>query len=192
MHSFTSQRLFHAFGRYIQIIPKADRDLWGKSYVIVPEEDIWDVAMPEVLGGYRGYRAILRRLARFQLLGPLFFQTELTRQGWPAHYDFQRHVREAEFFEAKTTARWGWHRRDYSQSNWTDFYMYYRILRFKWAQAVVREHIVNELNRLFARLRVEAKIVVKGLPTASEILAIQQRMSKGDISFLEASDACSV
>jgi len=192
LHSFTSRRLFHAFGRYIQIIPKADRDFWGKSYVIVPEKDIWEVAMPRVLGGYRGYRAILWWLARFRHLGPSFFQDGLSQQTWPAHYDFQRYVRETKFFEAKITARWGWNQRDFSQSNWTEFYIFYRILRFKWAQAVVREHIVNELNRLLRRLRVEAEIVVKGLPTASEIIAIRQRMSKGDISFQEASDACSV
>ena len=192
LHSFTSRRLFHAFGRYIQIIPKADRDRWGKAYVIVPEKDIWDVAMPKVLGGYRGYRAILWWLARFRHLGPSFFQDELSRQTWPAHYDLQRYVRETKFFEAKITARWGWNQRDFSQSNWTEFYMFYRILQFKWAQAVVREHIVNEVNRLLKRLRVEAEIVVKGLPTASEIIAIRQRMSKGDTSFKEASDACSV
>lgn len=192
LHSFTSRRLFHTLGRYVQIIPKADQDLWGKSYVIVPEIDIWEVAMPKVLGGYRGYRAILWWLARFRHLGPSFLQDELSQQTWPAHYDFQRYVRETKFFEAKITARWGWNQRDFSQSNWTEFYMFYRILRFKWAQAVVREHIVNELNRLFRRLRVEAEIVVKGLPTASEIIAIRKRMSKGEISFQEASDACSV
>ena len=192
LHSFTSRRLFHTLGRYVQIIPKADRDLWGKSYVIVPEKDVWDVEMPRALGGYRGYRAILSHLARFRPLAPSFFQEELSRQSWPAHYDFQRYVRETKFFEAKITTRWGWNQRDFSQSNWTEFYMFYRILQFKWAQAVVREHIVNELNRLFRRLRVEAEIVVKGLPTASEIVAIRQQMSKGKISFKEASDACSV
>ncbi len=192
LHSFTSRRLFHAFGRYIQIIPKADRDLWEKSYVIVPEKDIWDVTMPKVLGGYRGYRAILWWLARFRHLGPLFFQDELSRQAWPAHYDFQRYVRETKFFEAKITAPWGWNQRDFSQSNWTEFYLFYRVLQSKWAQAMLREHVVNELNRLFKRLRIEAKIVVRGLPTASEIIAIRQRMSNGDISFQEASDACSV
>ena len=192
LYSFTSRRLFHAFGRYMQIIPKADRDLWDKAFVIIPEKDIWDVAMPKVLGGYRGYRAILRRLARIQHFGPSFFKNELNRQSWPAYYDFQRYIRETKFVEAKITTRWGWTQRDFSQSSWTEFYLFHRILQFKWVKAVVREHIVNELNRLFRRLPVDAEIVVKGLPTASEIVAIQRRMRKGDVSFKEASDACSV
>lgn len=190
--SFTSRRLFHAFGRYIQIIPKADRNFWNKAIIIIPEKYVWDVAMPKVLGGYRGYRAILRRLARIQLHGPSFFRKELFQQRWPAYYDSQRYIREAKYVEAKITAQWGWTQRGISQSSCTEFYLFHRIIQFKWAQAVVREHIVNELNRLLRRLRVDAEIVVKGLPTASKILAIQRKMSKGDISFKEASDACSV
>lgn len=122
LHSFTSRRLFHTLGRYVQIIPKADRESLGKSYVIVPENDVWDVAIPKDLGGYRGYCAMRNRLARFRHPGPSFFQNELSRHTWPAHYDFQRYVRETEFFEAKITARWGWNQRDYSLQNWTEFY----------------------------------------------------------------------
>lgn len=192
LYGFTSQRLFRAFGKYIQIIPKADHKIWKKSYIIVPENDIWEIAMPRVLGGCRGYRAMLRKFARFQHLGPSFFMQELSGPGWPAHYDFQQYVREAEFSEMKITSLWGWNRRDYSDRNWTEFYLFYRILRFRWAQACLREHIVDELNRLLHRLDIEAKIMVKGLPTASDILAVQQQMLEGTISFKDASDACSV
>ena len=193
LHGFTSQRLFRFFGRYIQIIPKADRVPRGKIYVIIPERDVWGIAMPQVLGGCRGYRAMLRRLAGFQHLTPSFLTNELSRQqGWPPYYDYQRYVRESELFVAKLTARWGWNQRDSGQRSRTEFYWFYRTLQFNWAQACLREHIVKELNRLFRRLGIEAEIVVKGLPTASEILAIRQRMCEGHISFSDAYDACSV
>ncbi len=192
LRGFTSQRLFHVFGRYIQVIPKADRKLWKKSCVIIPEKDIWEIVMPRVLGGYRGHRTMLRQLARFQHTGPSFLIQELNGQGWPADYDVQRYTRETEFFESKITSLWGWNRRDYSERNWTEFYLFYRTLQFRWAQACLREHIVDELNRLLRRLDIGAKIVVKGLPTASDILAVRQRMLDGDISFKDASDACSV
>ena len=193
LHGFTSQRLFRFFGRYIQIIPKADRGLWEKTCVIIPMQDVWDIAMPQLLGGYRGYRAMVGRLARFQHLAPSFLTNELSRQqGWPPYYDFQRYVRESELFVAKLTVWWGWNQRDFSQRSWTGFYLFYRTLRFKWAQACLREHIVKELNQLFRRLGIEAEIVVQGLPTASEIMAVQQRMCEGRISFNDAYDACSV
>ena len=189
LHSFRPRRLFRAFGRYIQIIPKADRGLWEKYYVIIPEKDIWDITMPQVLGGYRGYRAILRQLARFPDPGPLLLPEELGEQRWATHYDFQHHVREAELFEAKVTARWGW---DYSEQNWTEFYGIYRNVTFKWAQACMREHIIKELNQLFQRLNIEAKIVMEGLPTARKILEIRKQMCEGKISLSDAFDTCSV
>lgn len=192
LYSFTSQRLFHAFGRYIQIIPKADRSLWNKAYIVIPEGDIWDIVMPKELGGYRDYSAILRGLTRFQHTGPLFLIDLLRSRELPVYYDAQLYVRETEIFYAKIMKRWGWNKRDYSQQNCTEFYLVYRTLQFRWALAVIREHIVNELNRLFQRLHIEAKIVMKGLPTASEVLEIRQRMCEGDISFMEAYDACSV
>ena len=192
LYSFTPQRLFRAFGRYIQCIPKADRSLWKKAYVVIPDKDIWDIAMPEKLGGCRGYRAMLKGLARFPHVSPSFFLDELTNNQRPAHYDTQRYVRESEFFQAKVTARWGWNRRDYGQQNRTEFYFFYRTLQFMWAQAFMREHIVREVNRLFCRLGIEAEIVIKGLPTSNEIFAVRQRMCEGDISFNEALDACSI
>ena len=192
LQEFTSQRLFHIFGKYVQLIPKTDRRSLKKAYVILPEKDVWDITMPGVLGGYRSYRAVLRNLARFQGPSPLFMIQELSGQGWPADFDFQRYIREIELFEAKITSLWGWNRRDYSDRNWTEFYSFYRILQFRWAQACLREHIVDELNRLLRRLDIEAKIVLKGLPTVSNILAVQQQMLEGTISFKDASDACSV
>ena len=165
LHSFRPRRLFRAFGRYLQIIPKADRGLWGKCCVIIPKKDVWDIAMPKVLGGYRGYRAMLRKFTRFPNPDPLFLTKGLNGQGQPIHYDFQFHVRELELFETKITALWGWDRQDYSERNWTEFYGAYRSVTFKWAQACMREYIVKELNQLFQRLSIEAKIVMKGLPT---------------------------
>ena len=190
LDGFTPRRLFRAFGRYIQMIPKADRGLWEKCCVIIPEKDIWDIAMPKVLGGCRGYRAMLGELARFSRLDPSFLTDDLSEQGRPTHYDFQRHVRGTELFEAKITAQWGWDRRDYSEQNWTEFYGAYRSVTFKWVQACIREHIVKELNRLFQRLNIEAEIVMNGLPTTQKILEIRQQMCEGNISLIDAFNEC--
>ena len=56
----------------------------------------------------------------------------------------------------------------------------------------MREHIAKELNRLFQRLNIEAKIVMEGLPTARKILDIRKQMREGEISLSDAFDACSV
>ena len=192
LHSFTFRRLLHIFGWYIQIIPRADRKLWNKARVIIPKQDIWDIAMPKELGGCRGYRKILKKLARFQNITPSFFTEELRKQGFPEYYTPERYVQETKFFVAKITARWGWDQRDNNIQNSTEFYWFYRRLTLKWGQACLREHIVNELNQLFRRLDIEVEIVVKGLPTAQDILKIRQQMCEGKISFGDAHDKCSV
>ena len=191
LYGFTSQRLYRVFGQYIQVIPKADRAVWKKAYVVVPKTEIWDIAMPDMFGGSRGYRTILRRLARFPRPGPLFFEAEPEKRRWPVRYEWKRYAREKDLYTAKSTGRWGWNLRDSSGRNWTEFYYFYRTIQFQWAQAVVREHIVNEFNRLFMRLGIEAQIEINGIPTASEILSVRQRLSAGSISFIDAYDRCS-
>ena len=192
LHSFTPRRLFRFPRRYLQIVPKTDRGLWGKCCVIIPERDIWGITMPTVLGGCRGYLTMLRNLERFSHLHPSFLTDESGEQEWPAYLDLQRYVREAKLFESKVTARWGWGRRDATDRNWTEFYAIYRNVTFKWAQACMREHIAKELNRLFQRLNIEAKIAMEGLPTARKILDIRKQMCEGEISLSDAFDACSV
>ena len=192
LHSFTSKRLSHVFGKYIQVIPKADREQWGKAYVVIPERDIWEISMPSILGGRRGYRGILRRLKKLSPFAPPFWQKALVKQTAPAYFDSQFYHKEIETLCAKITARWGWNQRDYSQENMNEFYKYYRIIRFNWAQAILREHILRELNKLLTRTGIRAKIVMEGLPTPSEILEVQEEMLKGRISFEDAHNKCSV
>ena len=62
------------------------------------------------------------------------------------------------------------------------------MIGFRYAQAILREHIIQEINQLLAILAVKCKIIVIGLPTAKEILQIRNDMQKGDISFTEVSD----
>ena len=184
LYPFTHFCLYRTFGRYIQLIPTADREQWGKRCVIVRSKDVWEVCLPGKLGGRRRYRRTLKRLNRSKSGIPTFWQS--------VNFDFQRHTQEQALYYAKITAPWGWNQRDYSGEKWTEIYQLYRGLQFKWAQALVREHALKELNRLLSRLRIQSEIVVKGLPTSSEIIEIRQRMLDGKISVLDAMDACSI
>lgn len=67
---FTSGVLFHAFGWYLQIMPRTQRSPGERPYVLIPEKDIWNISMPEVLGSYRGHRSLLRNLGKSQILPP--------------------------------------------------------------------------------------------------------------------------
>ena len=203
LHNFLCQRFLNAFWRYIQIIPKEDRNLaykgypmlpgfWNAVYVIIPKKDIFTIAMPKELGGYRGYRVMRKKLLRFPNAILPFSMDEMSSSEWQTSVDFQSYVRERACLVAKATTRWGWNQRNSNLEHWSEFYSFYKILTLKWAQAYLREHIVNELNQLFRRLDIEAEIVVKGLPTAQEILKIRRQMCTGKISFLDAFKACDI
>jgi hypothetical protein len=193
LSQFTPQRLFN-LGRYwLQVVPKEDRQTLNRSLNWLPSARVWVISMPKLLGGYWGYRAILRSLHRFDSLGPRFWRNDLERGMAPApNFDFQEYRRQIELFEARITKRWGWNRRDFSGRNWTEFMLFYRILTFRWAQAVLREHIISELNGLFARLRIKAAVSVSGMPLPHEVPYLRNDMMVGNLSFIRAYEASSI
>lgn len=192
LQDFTPRRLLHVFGYFIQLVPKEDRDLWKKTITVLPENDIWAIYMPKALGGYIGYRATIRGLNMFQHLGPNFRLTDLEKFDRTPYFDFQRYVREAQIFNFRITKNWGWNHRDSSLNNCTEFMLFYKILTFKWAQAIVREHIISEFNALLIQLGIDSKVIVAGLPSPTDILRIRGEMSDGTISFSGASEATSL
>jgi hypothetical protein len=185
---FTPNRLF-CFPKFcIQFVPRADQEKWGRSVVILPERILWLVSMPNELGGYRGYQKILARLARFNWTAPPFWQEELGRGlGFTkTNFNFLEYRREIDVYQSRATRKWGWNGRDTSTEKWTEFALFYRIITFKWAQGVLREHILSELNALFRRLNIEAEIQIVGLPSAKEILRLRTAMTEGSISYAKA------
>jgi len=149
--------------------------------------------MPKPLGGYRGYRAIVRKLHRFDGYGPRFWRNDLERGiAQTSNFNFQVYRRQIELFEARITKKWGWNRRDFSGQNWTEFMQFYRTLTFRWAQAVLREHIISELNSLLARLNIRARVSVSGMPLPHEVLYLRDDMMVGNISYVRAYEASSI
>ena len=94
--------------------------------------------------------------------------------------------------EARLTDSWGWNRRDPSLDHETEFFSFYRTITFHWAQAVLRNHIVDELNLFLKRLQLDSMITIQGLPTPDIILEVRGKMADGEISFTEAFKKTSV
>ena len=187
-----SQNMISAFGMYLQLIPKPDRVTWNKSFVLGSKNHVWDVSVPKKLGGLRKHLALIRKLRSLGVVVPSFWKEELDYSNQTTGFDFHRYRLEQDIYKAKITAKWGWNWSDHTLNNWTEVYLFYRILRFKWSQAILREHILNELNLLFDRLKINAKIVIDGLPSSSEINTVRKSMLDGQVSFNDSSNACSV
>jgi hypothetical protein len=187
LHGFTSKNLIQIILWYLQIIPPGDWDLWKRKYNLINNKKIWKVKIPYELGGISGYKRILKRLKKYDYLGPKFYRKDLERGETPKNYDFLKYVRNSKIYFNRVTHKWGWNRRDWSQERCTEFYTFYKMLSFRYAQAILREHIIKEINQLLERLSVKCKLFVGGLPTAKEILQIRNDMQKGLVSFTEVS-----
>ncbi|OGA53221.1 MAG: hypothetical protein A3F74_07055 [Betaproteobacteria bacterium RIFCSPLOWO2_12_FULL_62_58] len=185
--SFTSKGLWRLPRWFLQVIPRGDWDLWKRKWTVVPASRIWYVDMPSILGGRTGYRRVLKRLGRFEPLGPQFWRKDLERGQQSKNFDFQGYVRQSEIYFDRITKAWGWNRRDWSQERSTEFFNVYKMVNFRWAQAVLREHMIAALNSLFARLGITCEVKVKGLPTVDDILNTKREFLDGRISFGAAS-----
>lgn len=191
--SFTPRRLFVTPWFCVQAVPRAERDRLKKTFVVIPRRDVWIVEMPRSLGGYRGYRRILRGLARFHTTAPAFWMKELEASRRNAsHFDFSVYRRETEVLQCRITRRWGWNHRDLTSNNWTEFALFYRMMTFRASQALLREHILLELNALLERLAVKAEIEISGLATSENIFGLRSEMVFGNISYAKAYEVTSV
>ncbi len=187
---FTLQNLFKVLSWYIQIIPPRDWNFWKRKISVVKKEKIWKVRMPHSLGGPAGYVKILKRLNKCGNYGPAFYTADLQRGIIPNNVDIVGCRKNSDMYTNRATQKWGWSRRDASQERSTEFYFFYKELSFRYAQTILYNHIISEINILLKRLSVKCELVVNGLLTPEEILQIRNDMQKGTISHIEAHNKC--
>jgi len=186
LHGFTSRKLIKTPFFYVQVLPSEERKEYKKRYVFMPENKIWYLEMPKPLGPKNKYLQTLIKLKRYDHLSPSFVQRNLALGKIDEYYNYTDYNNEHNKYLRRATVYWGWNRRDYTQKNNTEYYFFYKTLTFRWAQALLREHIINEINKLFVKLDMKCTINIGGIPNTKNILDIREEMSKGKISFLEA------
>ena len=185
--SFSPYRVYRLPGIYLQVVPRRSLHEAGKKYVILKRKNVWRIEMPRELGGARGYATMLDTLTAWPSLGPDFYAEDLKRQELPKDFNFSDYRKAFEAHRYRTTKAWGWNGRDWSLQYITEYYQFHRFLTSRWAQAVLRSHIVREFNRLLEQIGISALVVLEGLPSPEDILTARDRMTRGEIDFAEAS-----
>jgi hypothetical protein len=192
LSSFPPERLVRMAGFVVQFIPHQDRELFGRRISVLRVGDTWIVEMPREFGGAHHYRRALMRLAELPL-GARQGMIERMEQGDPElPGEILAYAARAEILAARATRQWGWDGRALNDDRFTEFLVFHRATRFHLAQALVREHIVGELNRLLPRLGIEAEIVIDGLPSSVDIRRILEEVSAGRMGLGEAWKASQV
>jgi hypothetical protein len=194
LNSFSSWHLLHLPAIYIQFIPKADREHFGRAerhYIrkimnLISAKDVWKIEIPRRLGGYSSYKRLLRGFKRVPDVGPDFLTSDLKQRQFTPNFDPGAYFDAQVQYISRITRGWGWNRRDFSLKYDTEFYTFHRTLRFKWAQALLREHIITELNSLLKNYRIDAAINLTGVLTSGEIAVIRTDVMLGKLHYGEA------
>lgn len=172
---------------FVQLVPRADRQ-WskGQRYAVLPISEAWVIRMPKTLGGVHGYRRLLALLNTFSGTGPEFWTRDLQAGKVNSDFSYSDYRRMQATSVARLTRAWGWNRRDTSNNFDTEFFYFYRSLRFRRGQAILRDHIVAELNHLLSRLAISARIVLEGYPSPAGINDLIKAASSGVLHYADA------
>jgi len=189
LSSFSPERVWTLPSFYVQLAPQDKLSRSNKRFVLMPKETVWCVRIPKVLGGTTGYRRILGSLKSWSGLGPKFLQEDLEKRSFPRDFDFEAYRRMFLIHQMSVTADWGWNGRDWSLDHVTEYYQFYRHLTFKWAQAVLRDHVVTELNLLLRDLGINVEIAIRHFPTPEHILETREKLHLGVLDFTGATNA---
>jgi len=183
MYSFGSEHVWSGPGFLLQIVPRERWSYTKQKFAIIPSNDVWRIRMPYQLGSPRKYRALLDTLSAWPELGPPFLQSDLDEGRFPRNFAIEDYRRLIRTHQYRATREWGWATRDWSLDYVTEFYQLYRLLTFRWCQALLGEHIVLELNRLLVEYDIKARIELRNVATADAILDVRDKLKIGKIGF---------
>ena len=167
LHYFTSKNLLNIFGLAFQLVPKLERKLWNKYLVVKTFNSIWKIEIPKKLGGRTGYSKIINGFLNDSTIYPKCFEVnELFTK--PYQFNVQEYAYQKRAYEYKLLRLWGGNLRN-DADYVSEYYFVYRLMKFNRSQALLREHIISELNILFIRLGIKSEIKISGLPTSEFI-----------------------
>lgn len=182
-----NRHLFRTPFAFLQVIPAAERERnSGQRFVLLPRSHAWLVRMPSVLGGPRKHRKLLTRLEAVSPTAPEFWSQDLQEGEWNTEVSLQEYKGWQHLAVAKLTHRWGWDGRGIARDSETEFFHFYRGLRFRHAQAILRQHITSEINKLLDQLSIQAAISLEGYPAPHDIDRLIGLTASGELSYTEA------
>jgi hypothetical protein len=101
-------------------------------------------------------------------------------------YDLIVDSRSRRLLVARKTRNWGWTGRWSWQDDTTEFFLIWRELTFNRNLALLRGHIIDELNRLMARLGIECVLNLAQPADDQSIERTMTRLKKAECDFATA------
>lgn len=192
-HPVSPKRTYRLPFYTVQIVPTEERAIWKKRLLHCPNRHIWSVAIPNTLGGPRGFRKMMKQLESIPPGSlPNFVVHDLEESIDHTSFDLAAYSLRQALFINKVTSQWSWHRRDWSNEQQCEYFQTYKRTMFRRSQLILREHLIEELNGLLHMLGLNSTITVRGLPAAADLLHALERLRMGEIQFNEVYDLCGI
>lgn len=176
-------------GRYIQVIPyKVARQSHVKAGLrFIPKDHILHITAPKELGGKRELKSIIKRLAKLSGTVTPSFHIPSMERNEVTGFDFNTYVDRKYMEEAILTKKYGWNQRNYQDKHILEYYSMHRYLVAANATAMLRQHILQELNKALNNNYVKSgvEIVLEDLPTTETISKDFEKLQKGNLKFVD-------
>lgn len=181
-------KVIKLFGRHMQVVPLRNWKRGEKILYTIPSSRIWHIKLPRKLGTPRKHRKMLKKLNALSEPMPKFAHKD-GDLGQSAKYDFMAHHHVKDIAVEQTTSHWGSIRSLSQIKGTTEYYYIVNRLQATYSQALLREHIIDEINDLLGKLGIKNKLKVEGLKLAADIKDAIRKLEKGEIGFDKATNA---
>ncbi len=178
-------KVLRLFNKYAQLVPFKDWKKGEPKVIFIPAKKIWHLTLPSQLGSPRRQRRLIRKLKLMAEPMPKFASKD-GKLGNSAQYDFMLDHKRKDLAVEYITHDWGSIPSLRQIKGTTEYYYIVHSMQFSYSQALIREHILKEINGLLARLGTKNTIKVEGLPVAKDINDAILNLQKGEIGFKEA------
>lgn len=187
LHLIYTPSIKKVLGNYIQVItPAAAKHAHIKiGLVRVPKKKILHITSPSELGGARGLKKIMNGLiSHGSLPTPPFLRDSLS--SWnPLGFNLEDYDLNRFIYRAQLTKDFGWSQRKDANSPLLEYYWLTRVLRQAKALVIIRENIVDELNKVLNReiFNDGQRIQIKGPYNLKDIKEAEDKLMNGKLKF---------
>jgi len=169
----------------VQVIPRQQQDHIKKVIIARTKKHIWKLTFPKKICSWKRYRKILDALAKnTPLIPPQINSSELYDPS--LGFDMSLYSKESKKYIYSILNDIGGAQRETNLNYMTEYYLMNRIIRMKLSNVLLREHLIEEINLLFNRLKIDSIVIIKGLPSSYDIQEALNELQKGNVGVDEA------
>lgn len=199
-----SDNIFCFFSVYFQYVPKRcerylerDHEMLPRELRILDKNKLMRFEIPRSLRRMLSEQNRTLKIIDKHQFGVTNFYPQATYENPnpKSHFDFSiwKNTQEQALFRA--TRKTGWNGRNYDSSKCSDFFHYYRLIRFRRNQLILRDYILlqlgKELTRVGHRYNEDFNVVISPtsvLPQIDKLDEMESLLSREEIDFTEVSD----